>query len=413
MPSDSKSKRAASAKPAASKTPLKHHRGGMFSMDSEQSARMVIFGVTAVVLVAAAAFIAIGYYVSVIRPRGRTVLQVEQVTVSYSDMKRRMAYEYGANQAFQNPQAVVSLPAVAYRNLREELTLVTRAESDLGVTIDDAEVENALRTKIGAPENADDEAFADPFRRALSASRLHEDEYRRVVRAEVLQQKVRDKLNESTPATVPQAKVEVIAAEERAEVEAAIARVTAGEPWADVAKAVSLEGDAEQTGGVKAFNYEGTLAPAYDTFAFSAPVGEISTPLQDPGGAGPFYAVRVIERVEMPLTETQKTAFQTKQYDDWLEDTQAKMTIIDRWTTDTKGQASAVEPLFRDAQAKLRQQVEEQQRLPTIQVPTAAAATAVEGTPPGGTPAAETPVPGTPASAGASTPAATVPADGQ
>jgi len=402
MSSSSKSNRAPGARPAAAKAPLKHRRGGLFSMDSEQSARMMIFGVTAIVLLAAAAFIAIGYYVSVIQPRGRTVLRVDQITVSYADMKRRMAYEYYGSQVFQNTQNVVSLPSVAYQSLLVELTLITRAESELGVTLDDAEFEKALRAKVVVAEDADDAAFAEQYRLALSASRLREDEYRRVVRAEALGKKVQDKLNESTPAQVPQAKVEVIQVQERAEAEAAIARIAAGEPWADVASAVSLEGDVAETGGVKEFGYEGALPAAYDTFAFSAPVGEISTPLQDPSGAGPFYAVRVIERTDMPLTDTQKTAFEAKQYRDWIEDTQAKMTIIDNWTSNRKANEDALVPLYTDALAKQRRQLEEQQLpLATIEIPPAATP-AAEGTPASGTP---------PTAAG--TPAATVPADGQ
>ncbi len=394
MSSSNKSDRPPGAKPAAAKAPLKHRRGGLASMDAEQSARMLIFGVTAAVLITAVAFIVIGYYVSVVRPRGRTVLQVDQITVSYSDMKRRMAYEYGADPSFQNQQSVFSVPIVAYQNLLEELTLITRAESELGVTADEAEIETALRTKVGVAQDADDAAFAEQYRRALSTSRLHDGEYRNVVRAGVLKEKVQAKLNEGTPAQVPQAKVEVIAVKERAEAEAVIARIAAGEAWADVARAVSLDSAAAQTGGVQEFNYEGGVSPAYREFAFSAPAGEISTPLQDPGGAGPFIVVRVIERADMPLTDAQKPVFQTAQYQTWLEETQAKMTIVDKWSPDEEAQSSALVPLFDDAVIKTRQQLEEQQRpQPTIVIVIPPAAT--------------------PASDGAGTPAATVPADGQ
>ncbi len=416
MPSSNRPNRAPGERPAAAKTPLKKRRSGLFSMDSEQSARLMIFGGTAIVLLAAVAFIVIGYYVSVIQPRGRTVLRVEEVTVSYSDMKRRMAYVYYGSQAFQNPQSVGSVPSVAYLNLLEELTLIARAESDLGVTVDDAEFEKALRAKVVVAEDADDAAFAEQYRRALAVSRLHEDEYRQVVRAEALGKKVQDKLNESTPAQVPQAKVEVIVVQERAEAEAVIARVAAGEAWADVARAVSLEGDVAQTGGVQEFGYEGALPAAYDMFAFSAPVGEVSTPLQDPSGDGPFYAVRVIERADMPLIDTQKTEFEAKQYGDWIEDTQAKMTIIDNWTTNDKAQADALAPLYTHALAEQQRQIEERNRpIPTIDIVIPPADTpGADGTPvPGTPPPADTPVAGTPAREGAGTPAATVPADGQ
>src|SRR5436309_14161621 len=98
MPGESKSRRRADpvAKPAKQAQSPKHaarpaaraatrpRRHGTLGLDSEQSARALLFGLTAVVLIAAVAFIAIGYYYSVIKPRGRTVLQVEDQKVSYS-----------------------------------------------------------------------------------------------------------------------------------------------------------------------------------------------------------------------------------------------------------------------------------------------------------------------------------------
>src|SRR5574341_1318948 len=85
----------------ASRAAQRHHRGPL-GLDSDQSARLLLFGVTAAVLLAAAAFLAIGYYVSVIKPRGRTVLEVEGVKVSYAAMKRRMQHEYYSNVSYQD-----------------------------------------------------------------------------------------------------------------------------------------------------------------------------------------------------------------------------------------------------------------------------------------------------------------------
>ena len=390
MPSERKSERAESAKPAARKAPARakatqhHRRGGMLSMDSEQSARMLIFGITAAVLIAAVAFIAVGYYVSVIRPRGRTVLQVEQTQVSYSDMKRRMAYEYYSNITYQDPQTIFNVPAVAYVNLEEELSLIHRPEGSIDILVDDAEVEKRLRTLVGVAENADDQTFSDRFRITLSQSRLTDGEYRRLVRAQVIEEKVRAKLNESTPATVPQAKVEVIAVREREEAQAAIDRINAGEPFGDVAKAVSLDTTAQTDNGLKEFDTEASLPAAYSTFAFAAAVGELSTPLQDPSGAGAFYVVRVAERSEQPLSDAQKSTYQSDQYNTWLETTQTQLTIVDNWSDDIEAQSDALQPLLRALAKK-------QSDLAAQQTAAANAPTAVPVTPGVETPAATTP----------------------
>ncbi len=424
MSSDSKPQREPRAKQPAARakqTPQRpvrrsgHH--GPMGLDSEQSARLLLFGVTAAVLIAAAAFIAIGYYVSVIQPRGRTVLQVDDMKVSYAAMKRRMAYEYYSNPSYQNTQSVFIVPTVAYGTLVDELLLVSRAEGELGLTIDQAAIDEKERVRIGVGPDADEATYSERYRSALSASRLTDSEYKRLIRAEVIEEKAREKLNAATPSSVSQAKVEVITVAELEKAQEAIGRVRAGEEFKLVATELSLEGDAAESGGVEDYNFEGGLPGAYKTFAFSAPVGDLSEPLQDPSGQGPYYVVRIIDRSDQPLTEEQRPSYESRQYATWLEDTRAKLVVVDKWTNDDEAQASASKPLIKDAYDKF---VAEQERQlaprPTID-PSGLATAYAENTfaaqtqAAGASPAAGTPVPTSPA--GEATPVATGTTDGQ
>ena len=104
-----------------------HVRGGLLDLDSEQSARLLIFGGVGLIVAVAAAFLIFGYWYSVIRPRNRTVLQVADQQVSYSAMKRRMSYEFLQNTAYQSQQGIQALPAVAFQTLLNELTEITQA----------------------------------------------------------------------------------------------------------------------------------------------------------------------------------------------------------------------------------------------------------------------------------------------
>jgi parvulin-like peptidyl-prolyl isomerase len=410
---------------ARSSRPVRGHRGPL-GLDSDQSARMLLFGVTAVVLIAAAAFLIIGYYVSVIQPRGRTVLEVEGIEVSYSAMKRRMAHEYYSNPTYQDPQTVEFVSQIAYGNLLEELTLITKAESVLGLTIDPAAIDAQERAAANVGPQADEASFAAGFREALSNSRLHDNEFRRKIRAAAIEEAARAKLEEGTPETVEQAKVEVITTETADVAQQAIDRVRAGEVWATVATELSTEPNVATTMGVKEYAFKGRHTPAYDEFAFSAPPGEVSDPLQDASGAGPFYVVRVIDRSPQPLTDGQRGPYLYQQYEKWLEDTQTTMVIVDNWTTDEQAQADAARPLIEDAIEKYIARQEEQNRpQPTVdpgavQTQQAAGTAAAETQVASGTPllpavdpttAAATPAVTTP-DATASTPVATA-ADGQ
>jgi hypothetical protein len=406
------------------------HRGhGPFGMDSEQSARLLLFGVTAAVVIAAAAFIAIGYYVSVIQPRGRTVLQVDDHKVSYSAMKRRVAHEYYTNSTYQTPQAVQIVPSVAYANLVDELVLISRGETELGSPIDEAALDQQTRTAIGVGPDADEATFAERYRSALAASRLHDDEFQRKIRAAAISLKAQEKIAAEVPASVPQARVEIIMTNDVAVAQQALDRVRAGEEWRAVATELSIESGAGTTGGLHEYDFEDALPEAYRTFAFSAANGDISEPLQDPSGTGPYYVVRLLDRSDQPVTEQQKPDYLSQRYAQWLEDTKAKAIIVDKWTTDADAQASASEPILEHA-IRLFVLQQELSRTPqptfdpaVLQTAQAANTAAVQtqvsnvqtqgaggGTPGPGSPAAGTPAAGTPAAtSGAGTPAQTAP----
>ncbi len=223
MASDSKSRRAAAANQPAKKQPAaahKRHGGGLLNMDSEQSTRLLLISAVVGIIAIAMGFIAFGYWYSVVKPRNRTVLETEGIKISYTAMKRRMAYEYFQNINYQQIQG--ALPEGTYLTVLDELTVITRAESDLGVTATQDEFDQKLRTRVGVGTEADQKAFADALRRQLDTSGLNEDEYRRLIRAELLTQKIKDKLKLQLPLTATQAKVEVIATNTEDEANTAI-----------------------------------------------------------------------------------------------------------------------------------------------------------------------------------------------
>jgi hypothetical protein len=420
MAGQSKSRRTT---PAPAGRPAKRAtRGALLNLDAEQQARVLLIGGVALVVIVALAFVGLGYYFSVIKPRGRTVLQVDDVKVSYSDMRRRMEYEFFQNAQYQ--QAPQILPSAALVALEDELTLVKRAESSLGLTIDQAEFDERFNTKIGAPSNADQRAFADALRQALEAAGLNEEEYRRLVRAEILEEKAKEKFRLELPANVEQARVEVITVQEREEADAVIARLNAGEEFAAVAREVSLEPDAATTGGVHEFAPRGSYPDAYADYAFTAPPGQLSGPLQALSGG--FYIVRVLERSEQPVSEDQKPQLVNERYEEWLNATQQEMETSGALVRsfDEDDQVDALTAVLGDAAPRLeeqqREQLEQQQRAQEAQQtaiaqltqsPSVAPTEGAPGatTPPagGGTPAADATAPAADATApaAASTPA--------
>lgn len=270
-----------------------------------------------------------------------------------------MGYEYLQSTTYQ--QSPTTLAEGAYQTVLNELTVVSRAESDLGVTLSDDEFQNALLSRVGVAPNAGGRAFADALKKQLEATGLHEDEYRRMVRAQALLTKVREKFQSDLGATMVQAKVDVIQTATQDAANQALARVKGGEDWAAVAKDVSTESTAKTTGGLHDYTPEGLLDPTYDSFAFTANVGDISQVLSTGGDTPLFFVVRVVDRSDQPLTDADKPQLINKKYSDWLTSTQETMQIRKDW--DQQAQADALAWVGRNIVPTLIKQKQQQAAL--------------------------------------------------
>lgn len=371
-------------------------------MDSEQSARLLLIGGVGAVLLIALAFVGFGYWYSEIRPEGRTVLQLDDTKVSFAEMKRRMKYELFQTTIYQ--QAPQLLPQAAFDALRDELLVTQRAESAENVVASEQEFNDKLRTRLGVAPQADNSVFAEALRSQLDVTGLHQDEFERMVRAELLEEKLTAKFKEALPANVLQARLEVIATDSREDAQAAIDRINAGEEFAAVARDVSTEPDVADTGGVKEYAPKGSFNAAYDNFAFTADIGVLSEPLSDASETR-WYVVRVIDRSEQPATEAHRTSLASQEFDAWLERMRDEATesgaLVINWDQDDQDEALVdVIEGERDRLIRQEQERQEQQRR-ALELQQTTVAQLTQSPQPAGTP-----------DPNATSPAATPPADG-
>lgn len=306
-------------------------------MDADSGSRLLLIGGVIAVLIIALGLIGYGYYDTVIKPRNRTVLEVDGVKVSFAAMKRRMGYEYFSNAAYQrSPQA---LPAGAYEALLEEIVVVTRAESDQGVTATVEEQDQKLRARVGVGDTAEQSQFADALRRQLSVTGLRESEYRRLILSELLITKLKDKFKTELPQNIAQSRIQVVATNDEATATKALDRIKAGEPWATVAGELSVEVDVATTGGIHDYTPKGGFNPAYDAFAANATIGETSGVISY-APTGQFFIVQVLDRADKPVTEDQKPKLVDARYNDWLTKLEDSAGAKNNW--DQKSQTDAL-----------------------------------------------------------------------
>ena len=384
----SESKRGRTVTPPSPKRVTRRKRGlrDLFAFDSEASSRLLLFGGVALVLVLAAGFIAYGYYATVIKPRHRTVLGAAGINISYDAMKRHMLFDVIQNSSYlQSQSAVNALPQAAYDELLTEIILVKHGPSDQGVNPSTDEVDQALRARIGVAKDANQQQFATAFRGALQKSGLHEDEYRRMVLADVIKTKIQAKITQELPATLPQAKLDVIQLNTKDDADKALARVKAGEDFNAVAKDVSIEPDKATTGGTHDYELEGEMNSFYSGFAFSAAPGQVSDVITAGStGAQTFYIVRVVDRSDKPLTDKQKPGEAQRRYNQWVEDTKGHLVIANHW--DVQAQTDALVWVLKSVPAPTAVPAQNQPQS-GVTVTTGGTPVAV-GTPAAGTPAA-------------------------
>ena len=303
-------------------------------MDSERQSRLLLIGGAVLVLIVAAGFIGFGYWQTKIKPQHRTVLAVDGAKIDYAAMKRRMTYDLNTNSStfLQSQQAISFLPQIAYEELLDELVVIEKGPGDQGVQISDQDFDQALRTKIGVAKDADATTFANALRRALDTSGLHEDEYRRMVRADLIKTKITDKLTAALPATMAQAKVEIMQFQSKDTADQAIFRVRSGEDWSTVANAIASDPSKGSSSSTPDYTPKDLMSTVYSDFAFSAANGTISDVLTSGSSDTPTYTiVHLVDRADKPLTDAQKPQVAQAQYQTWLTGATAQVNVTDKW----------------------------------------------------------------------------------
>lgn len=300
-------------------------------VDPERWNRLLIIGAVVAAIVVALGFIGFGWYQTQVKPKGKVVLQVGETKFTLGHLERRMSLfmkEEGAT-LFQSPspELFAALPGIVLGNLEEEGRLLAGA-SELKIEVTEEEFSQEIATRGGVAPDAADDVFAEAYRDLVDESDLREDEYRQMVKAELLQRKVQQYFGYVAPAKEPQVRARWIQVATEDDAELVVQRLNAGEDFAAVAREVSQDTASRDQGGELDWQARGGfLAPEIEDFLFSAQVGQRSDPIQTPAAV---YIVELLEKDEnRELSEEQKQAVVTRLVNEWLESLDSKLTIKD------------------------------------------------------------------------------------
>jgi parvulin-like peptidyl-prolyl isomerase len=192
-------------------------------------------GIVALVVVALAivgfAFLS-DYWADQRRP-GSTALQVDDTRYTvrqFGDRLRILVREVGGPTS-QNADPQITIPAVADQLVEE--TILFRFASEMEASASDAEIRNEMATRLGTTIDASElDALIEA---ELSRSGLSDEQYRDMIEAAVLRDKVLDRLGSELPDSVESIHYRQIRVGDQASADDIVKRIEEGEDWSGMA----------------------------------------------------------------------------------------------------------------------------------------------------------------------------------
>ncbi|HUW96069.1 MAG TPA: peptidylprolyl isomerase [Anaerolineae bacterium] len=177
-----------------------------------------------------------------------------------------------------------------------------------------------------------EELYSDVLNALQEGSGLSEPEYREIVAAGLLREKMQEFVGQQVPTSEAQVRARHILVDTEEEAQAVLERLEDGEDFALLATEVSTDTLSAELGGDLGWFPRGKMDPAFEEAAFGLAVGEISDVVETSFG---FHIILVEERDEdreldaQMLDQRKSEAFQV-----WLLDLQAEAEVEKYWSPD-------------------------------------------------------------------------------
>lgn len=296
-------------------------------------------------MVVAIGVIGFGYWDTQIRPKGETVLKVGDQSFSLGYFERRVKYAVVQSDYFL-PQDVDTATSLLQSLMSQVETeeLTRQGAAELGITVTEQEIDDEIAQQESVPANADREVFLAAYRDAVRESGLSTDDYRRVIEAGLLREKVRQMFLDQAPDTAEQVRFRLIQVATEEEAQDVVARIDAGEDFGDLARELSLDTASAEQGGEQDWAVLETLIDPLREPLTTNEIGQRSDPIAVNQA---YVVVESLERAaDRETTDAQKQAIAERDLVVWLNDMEAELgvessldeeqtnTLIETWVSE-------------------------------------------------------------------------------
>lgn len=232
------------------------------------------------------------------------------------EMFRRMVARFQAEPSLRaDPDG---LRAVVMRTLIEDV-LIEQAAVQEQVAVTDAEVDAELNRMVESAGGQDN------WTNWLAQNMYTADEFRSLLRATLLTNKMRDHVTAGLSQPVPQAHARHILVATRDEATALLARLHNGEDFAALAAAFSLDTTTRATGGdLGWFTQDELLEPELARVAFELQPNQIAGPIETTLG---YHIIQTLEIAVRPVADDKRAILAQTEFEQWLASLEANATI--------------------------------------------------------------------------------------
>lgn len=283
----------------------------------------VVVGVLIVAALAVVGYAFLNDYVEKQRRPGSTAIQVEDThfRLDYFSNRLKMYVGQFGGQGTDAAQPTSALPAVSDLLIQEEI--VRRFAGERNVTASEDEVTEAIATRIGA--KTDDPNFDLILQQEVVRSQLSEDEYRRMVEASVLSDKLRTELEKEVPKTAESAHYRQILVGTEEAAQELRDQIENGGDFAALAKEKSLDSSTKDSGGDVGWIPRGVLAPSMEELIFPLNPKEITN---IPISQGVFIVEMLEKDDDREVDAAQKSSLAIRAFQDWVEEKKKSVNIV-------------------------------------------------------------------------------------
>ncbi|MBI4302391.1 MAG: peptidylprolyl isomerase [Chloroflexi bacterium] len=250
---------------------------------------------------------AYAYYQEFIRPPREPLLRVNDTQFNMGYYVKRLRLMQGSQGSGQTLD-LATVPFLLVETI-EEQELLRQALPRLNIKVTPEEISAEVRARIQRPPNPQEQvspAQLDAEFKRLYAQFLHntglsDREYQEIVEADLLRDKLRERLAEQVPTVASQVHAKSILVRTDEEAQQVINRLKNGEDFGAVATEVSQDPEAKDNAGDLGWIPRGIMPESFDEKAFSLEPGTQSEPVAAPEGS---YIIQVLEKAEVRTIDT-------------------------------------------------------------------------------------------------------------